>query len=76
MTKVWVGVCFVALIVALLAISIRLDGVITDQQALTKHVIQLELEVKQYEQDVLNHEDIMRTYQFFNERWTKEMKGE
>lgn len=65
-----------AAVVGLLVCILQIEGYKTELQSVTRHVTDLEEQVKLLEGDVLRHDDIMVTYQFFNEHWTKEMKGE
>lgn len=46
------------------------------QQALTLELEQIKHDLIILNERVKEHEEIMATYQFFNEKWTKQMMGE
>lgn len=61
---------------AFLICSTKYCSLVNEQQAASAHIVELEQKIREHEVMINAHEDIMLTYQFFNEHWTKEMKGE
>lgn len=66
------AVATVAILIAICSIESLNNELMTTR----KHVTFLEQKVRLMEGDIERHDEIMVTYQFFNEHWTKEMKGE
>ena len=75
MDEFWVGVCsgFVAAFIFFCVAFIVIDG---SNTKLKKEMKELQHTQHEILRQVEEHEKVMRTYEFFNESWTAQMRGE
>lgn len=75
MDEFWVGVCsgFVAALIFFGVAFIVIDGSNTKLKKEMKAMQHTQHEILR---QVEEHEKVMRTYEFFNESWTAQMRGE
>ena len=75
MDEFWVGVCcgFAAAFIFFSVAFIVIDG---SNTKLKKEMKEMQHTQHEILRQVEEHEKVMRTYEFFNESWTAQMRGE